>query len=228
MLNNLIDFQIVNNQFILIKKITLSTKIIEESLRAYPYRGQKRIKDDVVENYRLPSIAQVFYSFVLMNQIPSPETLCQAYIHTHFIVQKHNQCQLKGTNQQFLLDSIKARVYRTYPSLIRDLHFYFLCKESGEFDEVIYSFSADIYDGIDLKVIYNEREFAISLYVSTPRSKEFKQKKYGRHQPLSIPEICIEIDPFNPKYYVGDYALYQKEHVLLLKQKMMEHLKSAS
>ena len=86
-----------------------------------------------------------------------------------------------------------------------------------------YSFDRD-RKGIDLLVEYKGQAFGIALFVNTPRSKSFKQKKYGRHQELTIPEICVTINPFDKSLYVGDYALYQQSHIEQMIAEMDDHL----
>lgn len=233
------DFQISNNTMIVLQKVnnelvtteketSLDMNEIETSILKYPYRGQRRIKDEKSENFRLPSIAQVFYALIYTNKIPSAEMLCVGYLKKHFTAfGQAGQCKLNGTEELFLIEGVKARVYRAYPSLLRDFHFYFLCKDSNMFEDVFYSLRADAYEGIDLKITYKGQQFAIALFVNTARSRMFKSRKYGRHDTLTIPEICLEIDPFNKSYHVGDYALYRKDHLFELSKTMESILSGA-
>lgn len=222
-MENIVDFQISNNQMVIIKECKINLNTIEKALVRFPYKGQKRIKDNKVEHFRLPSIAEIFYGLVFGNRVPSPEDLCDGYLRRHFYTTGKDTCRLKNSSEEFSIEGVKGRVYRAYPSLIRDLHFYFLCKDSGMFDDVHYSLAADAYDGIDLTITHTGVTFAIALFVSTARSKQFKSKKYRRHEKLTMPEICIEIDPFNKAFYIGDYALYQKEHLDFMVQQMNTH-----
>lgn len=223
LIGKLIDIRMLNGQMLAIKTNLITSKEVEQTINSIRYHGEGLIKDEAVENAKLPSIAQTFYEYLFVYGIPTPEQLIEAYLRKHFIL-TGNYCKLPNSSSLYLIDGVKARVYRTYPSLLRDFHFYLLCCESNLFEKVYYSLKSDIYEGIDLRVTYQGQLFAVALFVQTPRSKSYKQKKYFRHQPLNIPEICLEIDPFDKQNYVGDFALYQPSHVQLLLERIQSYL----
>ena len=51
------------------------------------------------------------------------------------------------------LNALKARILRTYPSLLRDFHFYLMLKECNSFDKVTYSCADDI-KGTDITIVH--------------------------------------------------------------------------
>ena len=52
----------------------------------------------------------------------------------------------------------------------------------------------------------------------------YKQKKYHRHDYSDVREICIPINPFERKNYVGDYALYNTTHIEEMVRQMEEKI----
>lgn len=134
---------------------------------------------------------------------------------------------LKEATNIFLKAGVEGRIYRTYPSLIRVYHFFLSCQEMNRFDDVFYSFRRD-QDGVDTVIKYKGQNFAIALFVDTPRSRSYKKKKYNRHKALDIPEICVMINPFDKSTYVGDYALYQDYHLYNMVKEMESILNKES
>lgn len=207
-----IDFQMSKDKIILIHEQKYTKEKLEKALLNIKYKGRGKIKDLHVENGRIPSIAKTFYLTLFHYGLPSPEQLINMYFLKHKAHETEHTIKFKGSNQYFSKTGVEGRIYRTYPSLIRDYHFFLSCKEMNEFDDVFYSFRRD-QDGVDTVIKYKGQEFAIALFVDTPRSRSYKKKKYNRHETLDIPEICITINPFDKSTYIGDYALYQKYHI---------------
>lgn len=212
-IDDVIDYRFVNNEVIEVKKISLSSRKIESIVTEIPYHGNKLIKDMIVENSRLPSIAKVFYHMVYQNQFPTPEQLFIAYFQCYFEKENEQYCHLLQQSQSLSIDGIKARVFRAYPSLLRDFHFYLKCNESQQFESVLYSLDNDTKNGIDISIQYGGIIYYISLMVNTKRSMDFKSKKYQRHLYDLEKEILIPIDPFDRRFYIGDYALYHDQHI---------------
>lgn len=210
-----------------VQEVNFDIDSIEHQIKKMRYNGNGLIKDISVENAKLPSIAEVFYEKIFLREIPSPEKLYREYLSKHFSKEDNGRYRLNNTNKAYDEKGIKARVYRAYPSLLRDFHFYILCYSSGLFESVEYSFLVDTREGIDLFVTYKGNRFAISLFVNTRRSLEYKKKKYKRHDYSNLKEICISINPFDRKSYVGDYALYGESHLQEMIREMENELVSS-
>lgn len=221
MIGSLVDVRMLDGQMLAIVNNPLTSKELEKVISTIPYKGQRRQKDEAVENAKLPSIAESFYQHIFIFGIPTPEDLIDFYLKKHFSID-NSSCTLRTTSQTFTLEGVKARIYRAYPSLIRDFHFYLLCDESKVFQKVYYSLESDLKKGIDVRVTSNNTHYAVALFVETKRSNMYKKKKYSRHDALKMPEICITIDPFDKSSYVGDYALYSTAHVENLAKKIAE------
>jgi hypothetical protein len=109
-------------------------------------------------------------------------------------------------------NGIKNRLLRTYPSLIRDLHFFYLLKNSNKFESVSYSLDADYYNGTDLKIEYQLKSYFISVFISSKRSIDYKNKKKDRHDYSNIPEIALKPELASLKR-VGEFNLLTMKHV---------------
>ena len=58
------------------------------------------------------------------------------------------------------LNALKARILRTYPSLLRDFHFYLMLKECNSFDKVTYSCADDI-KGTDITIVHKSKKYVV-------------------------------------------------------------------
>lgn len=213
------DIKFSNNQVYLLRKQSLTSKQVEEQIVNYPYTGFKHLRKREFDDVKIPPIISSFYTYLfLQNKIPSSDELISLYILQYFKPLKENLYLIKEeydqTNEriQFELNVIKARVLRTYPSLIRDFHFYLLCCESDHFEKVYYSLKTDFYEGIDIEVIYKKEKYGISLHTKTKESLHFKKRKYNRHDYKGIKEIDLTL-PLNPQKMTGSFFLYEPAHV---------------
>ena len=68
--------------------------------------------------------------------------------------------------KKYKKEALIVRILRTYPSLIRDFHFYLLLMEDGYFQDVIYFCKIDI-KGNDIVIRCNNNEYVLSLFVDT-------------------------------------------------------------
>lgn len=210
-----LNVEIYNDHIRQTKEFSLTVSKVEEFLIKQKYTGQNRKKDPAVENLLLPPISLTFYHCVYEDgQIPSEMRLIEAYLDQEeffsYTANKMVEVSYGGRRSLVLLESLIARILRTYPSLVRDLHFYLMAHESGLFSAVRYSVGADYKQGVDIKVKYNEHWYNIGLYVSTKRSLFYKGKKFFRHNPVDI--INFELYP-NEAHMVGDFMLYSRDHI---------------
>ena len=198
------------------RNLSLNSVILENTIREYPYTGEKRIKDDIAENTKFPPIVAIFYSFVFdYDNVPSPEELIDLYLSQDFFsdagpdsITVNYQSKIVTVNKE----GLTTRILRTYPSLMRDLHFYFLCVESQKFEYVYYSVKDDFEYGVDVRVNYNGILYEVALLQNTSRAKQFREKKKQRHNGKNADAIYIELDPDESKR-CGDYNLYTEKHV---------------
>ena len=214
------EVKFMNNEVFLLKNagITLEECLSQiKSIKYDAYYGPYRCeKEDSVENSQFPPIIFAFYSFVFYNQkIPTPEELIDNYFSIYA-----NEIMVCGDNIIYKGDEYKkkaliGRILRTYPSLIRDFHFYLMLVRENCFDKVIYSCKTDI-QGKDIIIKHKGKEYQISLFVKTRRSNFFKDiKNKIRHKYSNEIKIPLELDH---KEKTGDFFLYSKRHIDTVKK----------
>ena len=212
----ILNIELSNKHIREVRDLTLSVSSLEQTIKALPYDGESRIKDQTVENSQLPPIALVFYDYLYKNDLPpAPETLINHYLNQpYFSSISPSQLRVSYGSETKVVsrEGIEARILRTYPSLLRDLHFYLMSVESGLFEGVWYSLDDDFKKGIDIKVRYNGKWFNVALLQKTRRSIFFRDRKKSRHDGSNADVIYIELDREESKK-CGDYYLFTKDHV---------------
>ena len=204
-------------------------------IRDYPYSGERLEKYKVVEEARLPYMAPVFYKKIFFDDlIPDEDLFFKSYVELFFNEYDDSNVQIKkefqnGFSGKVLpTKGVRNRVLRTYPSLIRDFHFYLLCYESEFFDKVQYSLRTDVYDGIDLIVEKENFKFAVALFTNTKRAEEFKDKKYKRHNYENIEEIILTVDLKESQNRAGKFILYDDAHLNELSTRILTIIKQVN
>ena len=181
-------------------KITL--KEIEDSLKkislTFPLHKNERIEWGI----RLPIFLNSFYKFIFNKQkLPTQEEFYNYYISENKTIDL-----LKLTPDEKL--GVKGRIFRTYPSLVRDFHFSKLLSKRKNNYEVIYNTNLDVQEGIDLLIKKGTENIAINLYTNTKRAIEARKKKGNRHTVYSnIKYIDLPVN-FKGSFKLGDFFLY--------------------
>jgi hypothetical protein len=109
------------------------------------------------------------------------------------------------------MEGLQARVYRTYPSLIRDLHFCLFMKEKALLRSnaiVIYNIDLDIEEGIDILLEFKDKLYGINLYTNTSRAIHARTLKSKRHNPFQNVNYVELPVPFKGSKEVGQFFLY--------------------
>ena len=210
----ILNVEMYNDHIRQTKELHLSSSQLEETVKHYPYKGEKRVVDEQVENLLLPPIALVFYSLLYdTDNTPSPDDLLKEYFkqpYFSFVADNKVNVNYENTTALCSVESITARVLRTYPSLLRDLHFYLLANESHCFDAVRYSFKKDYEEKIDVQILYKGKWYNVGLLLNSRRSLWYKFKKQFRHKPTDV--LYVELDKSDCKM-CGDYMLYTEKHI---------------
>jgi hypothetical protein len=120
--------------------------------------------------------------------------------------------------------ALKARIFRTYPSLVRDLHLGVLLKESRAFDDVFYNEIMDIQYGIDLVVLKNGVQLGLCLFTNTQIAFKARAKKeYRLKKPVNFK--CIEIPiQFRGSKVCGDFFLYSEREIDMITREILNHV----
>lgn len=201
----------------LLKSCKITAGELEQTIKAFDYNElyseYRDYKDENgVEKTQFPPINFVFYKYVFENDsIPSPQNVIDSYfeLYEDNIKVVDGNAEMNGVI--YNLNALKARILRTYPSLLRDFHFYLMLKECNSFDKVTYSCADDI-KGIDITIVHRNQKYIVSLFTDTKRSWSFKKIKnifrhrYGKNE-IKVPMVLDEADK------CGDFMLYKKSDV---------------
>jgi len=202
------------------KDFNLTRKSIEDTLSGFKYSGNNKKVSTFVEHYELPPMIASFYDFIFeQGEVPSESQLSKKYLNTFFVKESKSIFILKKEYQDprryshtFDGYALLPRVLRAYPSLLRDLHFYTICLESGLFTKQGYSLKQDYEKGLDIKLRYKTKAYYASLYIETARGNFFKDKKYKRHDYTEVLEIPMGVSLDDCANF-GRFLLYKDEHL---------------
>lgn len=157
------------------------------------------IKDDTVEwGVAWPSFVYSFYKH--LDPLPT-----QAQFWEYYTADNQDFFQQRPLTPATRA-ALQARVYRTYPSLMRDLHFALFLRE--RLPHVLYNPQLDVEQGIDLLITHQKRYFALNLYTNTARAHHGRAQKQHRH--TLIPQVTYLELPVALKgaTRAGDFYLY--------------------
>ena len=211
----ILNVEIYNGHIRQTKSLDLTVASLEETLQHYKYSGENRLRDPAVEDLVLPPITLIFYSCIYKTGfLPSDSELVEEYLNQKeffsYVPESKVEVTYSGKCTVVSLDGLVGRILRTYPSLVRDFHFYLMARESNLFSAVRYSVTDDYGKGVDIKVQYNDKWYNVGLCLSSKRSLFYKAKKAFRHRPTDIIHIELQQSEAN---MVGDYMLYTKKHL---------------
>jgi len=223
--NGLIDIVFSGDKAVLTKTNNISLQEFENQLANQIYNGEGLIVDEIVENSKLPSWAAVFYGLILTrNSLPTASNFSLSYLKKYFDFNEEQRLVRLKSNKEVVLkrDGVEARLLRSYPSLVRDFHFYLMCSRSNYFDEVSYSLKEDYFEGIDIKIVHGAKQFSVSLLTDTKRGNSFKSKKVNRHDVPPVNEIIIrfKLHEKATRKVVSNFFLYSEKHLEDLKIKI--------
>ncbi|MEI7581758.1 hypothetical protein [Runella sp.] len=214
-----IDVLFEDDTATLIRKKSWTAAEIEEQVKHFCYTGENLSKDPTVEKAKLPPFALGFYKFIFFkNRLPNEVEFWNYYLGQHFKVvdEQYVQFLRKRLPRKYLAESVKARMLRSYPSLIRDFHFFILCQESKLFERVRYSLREDYFEGIDLNIQFAGVVYQVAVMLNSERARAFKIKKYTRRSENSKNEVIMLFDLYkeagnhNSK---GRIKLFSVKHV---------------
>ena len=197
-----------------IKDQIKSNKMIFFPVRSFlAERYSPKIKDEK-NNY---TFVHVFYNYIINNhKIPNQE---EFYNEVHNVF-SDDENYISLQERDGFIDGFKARVYRTYPSLVRDLYLNKLLSENGY--NVIYNIELDVKKKIDTLLIIDDKYYGIGMFVDTTRSRERRKDKLSKldkFDNVEYVDLPIIIDEHCET--VGEIWLYTKYHI----EKLMGVLK---
>lgn len=216
------DIRISKKRIAVIRDADISVAEIEDQIRKVIYAPAKDEKRQESENAKVPPFIQVFYYlFFSYLKIPSESEFWETYLT--WVGGENASGFIQIGEDIFPTKGLRDRLNRTYPSLIRDLHFLYLLDESGSFKQVDYSMDRDYFSGLDLRINNGDMEIFVSLFINTSRSRYFKRKKTTRHDYSKVHEVEFIVD-FDSLTKLGSIYVLNDGHVQLLK-KIIDEIK---
>ncbi len=200
-------------------KIALSSEEIENQIKSYRLTFSQIRRNDVEWGMKFPMFVPPFYSYILkIGRVPNQKEYWNNYIFENkpfFNASTLTSDQMAG---------LEARVFRTYPSLVRDLHLGVKLKKSGVFNDVYYNEVIDIQYGIDLVVLKNDKLLGLNLFTNTRTALHARVKKeYRPKKPVNFK--CIEIPiEFRGSKVCGDFFLYSEREIEIIKGEILNHV----
>ena len=202
----------------LLEIITLSYKDVEEQIKTYPLTFDKT-KINIVEwQLKLPVFVTSFYNYLKSNgSIPNQNDYWLFYV-------AENKAYLTSLNlPEEEKKGVRARVFRTYPSLVRDLHLGLYLKNNHLFRSVFYNELIDVEYGIDI-IVENDSgtKFGLNLFIGTKRANDARRVKQHRLK-KSLGIICLDFPLARDKRKIcGDFFLYADDEI----QKKVEEIQN--
>lgn len=205
-----------------LNQIDLNVKEIEKKLRKNGLDFIDVKRNDVENRISFPMFVDSFYKYIdVYGDIPTQKEYFDYYISLNENcqnIQKLNIDQFEG---------LRARVYRTYPSLIRDLHFAKVLDEKTAIDEVIYNQELDVGDGIDILLKENGFKYGLALYTNTRRAKMKRQEKI-EYRDDKEDYIYVELPlKFDGAREINDFYLYGTRELITVLNIILETQKKA-
>ena len=143
-------------------------KEIEDQVRLFSLRFNWKEKVD--EREWFPSFVDVFYPYIIQNQhMINQEQFLRLYKSTY-----KETIEKKCQTETALLFA-DGRILRTYPSLVRDIHFYKYLINLGE--KAIYNLELDKRRGIDILLERESGYYGLCLYTDTEDGRKNRDKK---------------------------------------------------
>ena len=160
----------------LLPQISLTSAEIQNTVSSFRLRFPQERNQEVEWRIQLPMFVDAFYDYIIKYQtIPDQETFFQHYL-------SFNKAFFDKLNRPDLESGIKARAFRTYPSLVRDVHFNkFIEERLGNLCCVLYNTKLDIEEGIDLMIATNKNNNGICFFTKTRRGYVGRKAKENRH-----------------------------------------------
>jgi hypothetical protein len=186
--------------------VDLDVETIENKIQNYELNFSN-IKNDIVEwKMKFPMFLNSFYKKIYQsNTIPTQTEFWADYLMDNLPFFEKNKYG------EDIMNALKARAFRTYPSLVRDLHFMHYVKENINESKVIYNRKLDINEGIDLLIVRDNLNYGINLFTATSRSFEGRSKKENRHKKYdNINYINLPVH-FKGSYVCGKFFLYKED-----------------
>lgn len=204
---------IVENLHNTLDDIKISSQYIEERLKEYKLVRIKERSDEVEWQTAFPIFVHSFYKFIVEKEtLPTQQEYWDSYMSDN---------KLFFQNMFYTMDfwrCLQSRVFRAYPSFVRDIHFGLFLRDNKIFDDVFYNEKLDTEYGIDLVILKDDNKYGINLFTKTISAFQSRKIKENRNK-KAVDFRCIDVPiDFDGCKICGDFFLYSEREVEKIKQ----------
>ena len=173
-----------------------------------------QVRNDKAEwRIAFPMFLTPFYKYVYNNN----SVLNQNNFYDYYLSENKTFFDANKFDAE-ILEGLKARIYRTYPSLVRDLHFSLFVNEKIEEAQIVYNRKLDVEEGIDLLIKLKDILYAINLFTDTARAHIGREKKVSRHTPFdNVQYVELPVN-FKGSFKCGNFFLYGEAELNQIKK----------
>jgi len=198
--------------------------------------GGRNAKNRIFESIHAPEIAYVYYFLFTQNMnVPSIECLCRVYLNKYFdcIGSKYKlkDCYFSIDKCKILFNQndIFGRICRAYNSFNREIELLYNLFQYDEF-EVFYDLRTDVFDGIDISILYKDTLYGIFVYQDSVNANRYRNlKSTTRHKFSNLVAMFLPAIFFNRDGKVsnivdhGDIGTFSKSTVNDIKETIVDN-----
>ncbi|PQD94299.1 hypothetical protein CYL18_14770 [Pradoshia eiseniae] len=151
-----------------LSKLKSSTYIEKQLTAFYKEEVFQRAEYKSFKKRRPLLIKELYLLILKLGDLPTLQQFQDYYLSKHCIKNNNYFCEMTA-------------LMKGYRSLVRDLHFYFLLKESGLFDEVKVSYLFDLKGKTDILLSKGQKRLGLQLFSGGKHMKAMKQEKYRKN-----------------------------------------------
>lgn len=183
--------------------ITLSSEQIRNMVASYSLKFYQ-VRDKEAEwGVKFPPFIRAFYNFVYKwKRIPRQEEFFDFYLSYYSPFFDENNFSQK------LMNGLKYRAFRAYPSFVRDIYFNKLLEEQLQQYKVFYNIKTDLRNDVDALLIKDGRYWSACLYTDTKNGDKARDIKDNRHERFSNVTYVEFPVTFSKEKLVGEFFLY--------------------
>lgn len=186
--------------------IRLSYNEMVRPLKDYKMKFSPIHNIDAEWNIHFPILVRPFYAFIYRNhRIPEQQEYVSYYLTENRSFFENEEFDHK------VIEGLKARLLRTYPSLVRDICFNRYVKDHAIGYKTIYNISLDVERDIDLMLYKGQNYYGVCLYTKTKRALYSRTKKTNRHVRFSNVNYIEILKDFKGSMQIGDFFLYGEQ-----------------
>lgn len=179
---------------------------------------------EAAEYFPAPSMSKCFNHFVdVHKRFPTQMEFCDTFfLENHDSIEEIMKKNKKYHGIEFdVWGGLRFRAERTYPSLVRDIHFAVYLKEHGY--DVFWNSTVDVDYKMDVVVTIDKQPYGLALFTDTKRGNSNRARKITESSvPNGFIEIALPIKLREEGYKVGDYFVYGKRQELKMLAKIKE------